>query len=287
LKKKKSQKDLVTAIILTYNEEKNVKNCLKSIYKIVDKIIVVDSFSSDKTLKICKKFKKIKIFQRKFKDQANQMNWVLKNVKIKTKWILRVDADEYFEKNSKKNFIKILNEKNNFNGIVLKRKIKFLGKIINYGLTSPHYTLRIWQNGKGFYPNVIMDEQVFIKGKTFVSNLIIIDENLKGFIIWLKKHIDYASREARQYLFGNQHFKIKDNSKSNKINKLKIYYKFPILIRPLLLFFYSYIYKRGFLSGYQGFIFYFFQNFVYRMLVDINIIALKLNVKKKCLKLEF
>lgn len=279
-KKIQFQNTSITAIILTYNEEINIKNCINSIKNIVNEIIVIDSFSSDRTLAICKKFKNVKIFQRRFENQADQMNWALRNIKINSQWVFRIDADEYLEKISNKNLIKLLTEKKNYNGIILKRKIKFLRKVINYGLTSPHYTLRLWKVAKGFYPNITMDEQVNVKGKVFVSDLIIIDNNLKGIFEWFKKHINYAKREANQYINGKNYVsKKKDRSKLNKINKINLYYNLPILIRPILLFLYSYIFKKGFLSGYQGLIFYFFQNLIYRILVDINIIILKLNKK--------
>ena len=98
IKKKNSSID-ITAIILTYNEERHIKRCILSIKKFVKKIIIVDSFSTDKTLEIAKKFK-VKIYKHKFINQAKQINWVLKTKKFHTNWILRIDADElrsYFE----------------------------------------------------------------------------------------------------------------------------------------------------------------------------------------------
>jgi hypothetical protein len=73
---------------------------------------------------------------------------------------------------------------------------------------------------------------------------------------------------------------------SKKKNKYTIYYKFPIIVRPLLLFLYSYFFRLGFLNGWQGFVFHFLQGFWYRLSVDLKILEIKKTMKKKKLTLE-
>ena len=265
----------ISAIILTYNEEIHIDRCIKALKGFVKEIIVIDSNSNDNTIKICK-HNKIRIYNNKFINQAKQMNWALKNVNIKSKWIFRIDADEIVEKNFFKKINGIIESKIDISGIIIERKIKFLNKIINYGLTSPHKTLRIWKNGTGKYQNINVDEQVAVIGKTVISKAIIIDHNLKNFSWWLKKHKDYAFREAESYFINKKKYNYKiitsnDTSKINQNKKFIIYYKLPIFIRPILLFIYSYFVRLGFLSGVRGLIFYFFQTLLYRMIVDIFI----------------
>ena len=125
-----------------------------------------------------------------------------------------------------------------------------------------------------------MDEQAVVKGRIAILDILIIDDNLKGLLYWIKKHINYSKKEAFEYIRNNKISFSIDYSKINKSNKIKIYYSFPIFLRPFLLFLYSYIYKLGFMTGLRGFIFYFFQNFLYRFLVDINIIKNKLRFNK-------
>ena len=263
----------ITAIILTFNEEIHIERCIKSIVNIVDNIIVIDSFSTDQTLKICKNFKNVKIYKRKFINQANQINWALKNLTINSNWILRIDADEYLTKYSRKFFKKKLIKNNNSDGIILTRKISFLNKIINYGSTSPHKSLRIWKNKRGKYDNSQVDEQVIVKGKISETDLVLIDDNLKGLYFWTIKHINYASREAYEYFRNSKKVKInKDPSKENKKYKFQIYYKLPLIIRPFLFFMYSYFYKLGFFAGVRGFLYYLIQTLLYRLLVDFFII---------------
>ena len=274
VKKKISTPDL-TAIILTHNEEKHIKRCILSIRKFVKKIIIIDSYSNDKTIQIAKKYK-AKIYKHKFVNQSKQINWGIKNIKFTTKWLLRIDADEIFTNKLKDKLIVKLNDnRKNYNGITINRKIRFLNKDINFGGVSPHKTLRIWRKNKGYCEDAWMDEQMLVKGKIIHINENLIDHNLNNLSWWINKHKLYAEREAKNYLLSKKNLKKKinlfDPSKINKYSKLKIYYNFPIYIRPFLLFVYNYFIKFGFLSGWQGLTFYFLQSFWFRLLVDINI----------------
>ena len=270
-----SQSD-ITMIILTFNEEAHIGRCINSVKDVVREIIIIDSYSSDNTLKICKKLN-VRVYQNKFISYGKQVNWVLKNINIKSKWIFRIDADEYVQKNSLTKITDIISNKKNISGIIIQRKIKFLNKIINYGLTSPHNTLRIWKTGKGIYPDIdTVDDQVEVKGSIYLSKAIIIDHNLKSFSDWLTKHRNYAIREGNSYYKEKINNKLlnKDLSKINKFKKFNIYYKLPIFIRPFILFVYSYFFKLGFLSGWQGLVFNFFQILWFRFLVDMEIFRL-------------
>ena len=84
----------ITTIILTFNEELHIERAIKSAKKISNQIFIVDSYSNDETLNICKKYQ-VEIIQNKFINQAKQFNWALKKLSIKNPWILKLDADEY------------------------------------------------------------------------------------------------------------------------------------------------------------------------------------------------
>ena len=290
IKKKNSSID-ITAIILTYNEERHIKRCILSIKKFVKKIIIVDSFSTDKTLEIAKKFK-VKVYKHKFINQAKQINWVLKTKKFHTNWILRIDADEYLTKKLKKEVKKNINTLNsNYDGISFNRVIKFLNKEIYYGGTSPHKTLRIWKNKKGKSEDVWMDEQIIVKGKVLHINQSLIDENLNELKWWKHKHRNYALREAINFYdnkkkkFHNKFEKKFNNVRKRKEFKEKIYYEFPIFLRPFLFFLYSIIFKLGIISGWQGLVFYYYQVLWFRLLVDIKIYQLNKMTKKQHISL--
>ena len=90
----KDMKLPLSVIILTYNEEKNIEGCLKSIYGWANEIFIVDSHSSDKTLETANKFTE-KIYQNRFESYAGQRNWALNNLPIAHDWVFFLDADEY------------------------------------------------------------------------------------------------------------------------------------------------------------------------------------------------
>ena len=88
----------ITAIILTYNEEKHIERCLLSIKEVVKRIVIIDSFSIDRTLEIAKKYN-IEILQNKWINYSKQLNWGIENANVETDWILRIDSDESVTKN--------------------------------------------------------------------------------------------------------------------------------------------------------------------------------------------
>ena len=84
----------ISVVILTFNEEIHIERCLKNITDWAGEIFIVDSYSTDKTLEIAKKYG-AQICQHPFQNQAEQFNWALDNLDIKNEWVLRLDADEY------------------------------------------------------------------------------------------------------------------------------------------------------------------------------------------------
>jgi len=84
----------LTVIVLTYNEELHLARCLESVRTLASEIVVVDSFSTDKTQEIARTFG-AKVTTHEFKNQADQFNWALDNVSLAGEWVLRLDADEY------------------------------------------------------------------------------------------------------------------------------------------------------------------------------------------------
>ena len=112
----------ITAIILTKNEEVNIARCINSITELADRIVVVDSGSTDKTLEIAKKMGAEIYCHEPFEHYAKQFNWALDNVGVQTKWIYRIDADEVVTDELKKEIINACAEHSDddVNGFVMK-----------------------------------------------------------------------------------------------------------------------------------------------------------------------
>ena len=71
---------ILSAVIITYNEEKNIARCIESVQDIADDIVIIDSFSTDNTKNICKKYN-VRFIEHKFKGHIQQKNWAITQVK--------------------------------------------------------------------------------------------------------------------------------------------------------------------------------------------------------------
>ena len=280
----------ISVIILTYNEEKHIERCIKSIKKYSDNIYIIDSYSTDNTIAISKSFNST-ILQNEFINQSKQFAWALDNIDFKTEWILRIDADEYLEENL---IIEIKNKLPNINkdivGINLKRKHMFMDKWIKFGGRYPLILLRLWRNGHGYIEDRWMDEHIMVEGgKTITLKNSFCDHNLNNLSFFINKHDWYAGREVVDILLDN--LKIRnDNKKLSTKNtsfnvslkrffKESFYNKLPIGLGPLLYFLYRYIFLLGFLDGKAGLIYHFLQGFWYRFLVESKLVEYKKVIK--------
>jgi len=269
----------ISVIILTYNEEIHLERVLKNIADWADEIFVVDSYSTDNTVQIAKRYG-CKIVQHPFENQAQQFNWALDNLDIKNDWILRLDADEYLTEELKEEIGEILFnmgtsdvpnidintrtsdvQKLEINGFYIKRRVYFMGRWIKHGGYYPIWFLRLFKKGKAKSEQRAMDEHiVLLEGRAERLKNDFIDDNKKGLSDWISKHNNYASREAADVLRGDYGTK-----------KKKIYYRLPLFCRAFLYFFYRYFIRLGFLDGKEGLIFHFLQGCWYRFLIDAKI----------------
>lgn len=276
----------ISVIILTYNEEANIGICLKNIVDLVGEIFVVDSYSTDRTLEIAKKYG-CKIFQHPFENQAQQFNWVLDNLDIKNEWILRLDADEYLTEELKKEIKEVLRNTKNYentkvNGFYIKRRVYFMGKWIKHGDYYPTWILRLFRKGKGRSEERKMDEHIILlegRAKKLANDFI--DDNKKNLEFWIDKHNKFSSREVeeitKQLTTNDQQLTTKLSGQTAQKRWLKenFYYRLPLFCRAFLYFIYRYFFRLGFLDGKEGLIFHFLQGFWYRFLVDAKFYEIK------------
>jgi glycosyltransferase involved in cell wall biosynthesis len=272
-----------SVIILTYNEEIHIERCIRSLLPIASNIFVVDSFSSDKTVEICKSLG-AKVYQNPWKNYADQFQWGLDNCPINTEWVMRMDADEYIEPDLVEEINAELSKvPEDINGLYIRRKYIFLERWVKHGATYPLNLLRIWRTGKGRIESRWMDEHIVLEGDAKTGQLAghIVDHNLNNTRWWVDKHNKYADREMIDILDKKyQLFPNDDSVKSEKkltqtkvvrLIKEKVYTVLPIFVRPLLYFLYRYFLRLGFLDGTSGFAFHFMQGYWYRSLVDLRV----------------
>lgn len=255
-------KSSIAVIILTYNEEKNIEKCLKSVTGWTQEILIVDSYSTDKTLEIANKYSAV-VIQHKFKNQADQFNWALDTLSIQSDWILKLDADEEILPELKEEIIKVLPKTSeSITGFYIKRRVFFMNRWIRHGGYYPFWFLRLWRKGKGRSEERKMDEHIILsEGRTEKLKNDFIDNNLNNLRHWIEKHKKYATREAED---------VKDGKHATN-NKRILYYRLPPFLRVVFYFLYRYFFKLGFLDGVRGTMYHFLHGFWYRWLVDAKI----------------
>ena len=280
----------ISAIVLTYNEEKKIDACLKSLSNFAEDIFVVDSFSSDRTTEIVRQYTS-KIFQHEFEDYGKQRNWALKNLPIKTEWILNLDADHRITHGLTQELENIFssNEQIKYNGFLIPRKTVFMEKWIKHGGHYPVYHAVLFKRDGGVCEETLYDQHFIVNGELkILKNDIedIVTESISSFI---SRHKKWALLEATSQILREKNKnidgRIKGNLFGNELEKRRyykgLYMKLPLFIRPLLYFMYRYFLKAGFLDGIQGLIFHFLQGFWFRFLVDIKIFEIKGKILRK------
>ena len=276
----------ISVIILTFNEEKQIERCITSAKDIVSNTFIIDSDSSDNTINIAESLRATCIRHSWEGNQAQQFNWGLENLPIKTEWVLRLDADEYLLPElveEIKNKLHAIPQ--NVNGVIFKRRHIFFNKWMKRGI-YPVKLLRLFRYKKAICEQRWMDEHiVLLEGKSVEFDNDFVDHNLNNLSRWIQKHNGYSIREAivlldiELNLINSSSVKGQLHEQAEaKRSKKKKYIKQPLFLRSFLYFIYRYIFKLGFLEGKEGFLWHFLQGWWYRTLVDAKIYE----IKKSC-----
>ncbi|OUR98773.1 glycosyl transferase [Halobacteriovorax marinus] len=225
----------ISAVIITFNEEHNIKRCLDSLQGVADEIVVVDSFSTDKTEAICKSFE-VKWLQNKFLGHIEQKNLALEHATFDH--VLSLDADEALDENLKAEILKI---KENFtaDGYYFNRLTHYVDQWIYRCGWYPDQKLRLLNKTKGSWsgsnPHDIISMKEGSRVQKISGNLLHYSyDSISDHVNQTNKFTTIAAKAA--YTKGTR--------SSN----------FKIISRPALKFFKDYFLKRGFLDGRYGFV---------------------------------
>ena len=278
-------------IILTFNEEQHLPRLLNSIAQLNAPIFILDSGSTDDTLKIAKSFS-ANVKYHPFENHPKQWDYALKNFEVQTPWIIGLDADQMVTPELLELLINFDDETyHNVEGIYFNRKNIFKGKWIKHGGYYPKYQLKMFRYGIGYSDlNENMDHRFIVTGNTTIwKKGHILEENLKENEIrfWIDKHNRYSD------LVANEEIERMENLRKQPIKpKLfgdpyqrtaylkSLWWKLPRFFRPFIYFTYRMTFQLGFLDGKTGILFHFLQGFWFRLIVDVKI-AEKLNQIRK------
>ncbi len=225
----------LSVVIITYNEEKNIGRCIDSVKGIADDIVVVDSFSTDKTEEICK-IKEARFVQHKFDGHIEQKNWAITQVNFP--YILSVDADEALSDELQRS-IRVIKSNWQKDGYYMNRLTNYCGKWIYHCGWYPDRKLRLWDSRRGKWKGVNPhDKYEMIEGDKATGFL-------KGDIL----HYSYDTLEDhyRQVEYFTN-ISSKEFFKEGKKSGSGMMY-----VAPVVKFVRDYIIKLGFLDGAPGF----------------------------------
>lgn len=223
----------LSVVIITYNEEINIGRCLESIKEIADDIVVVDSFSTDNTGRICQQYK-VNFIQTKWEGYSETKNFA--NTLAKYDWILSLDADEAISEELKKSILKI-KAGNNLMTCSFNRLTNYCGHWIKHCGWYPDTKTRIFDRKVSKWQGTIHEELNFPSAKSVVQ--------LTGDCL----HFSYYTLE--------QHYKQADKFTSLAAQDLYSQGKqvsfFKMAISPIVKFIRDYFINLGLLDGKAGF----------------------------------
>jgi glycosyltransferase involved in cell wall biosynthesis len=270
----------LTVVIITYNEEVNLPQALSSISNWAKKEIVVDSYSTDGTIKIANEYG-CNVVQHSFKNFAEQRNYALK-LGIDTEWVLFLDSDEWLPQATKDEICSVIESNPNENGFYVKHRMIWMGKWIRRGY-YPTWILRLFRYGKAWCEERGVNEHLLVDGSVGFLKSDFIHENRKGLSEWIEKHNGYARLEAEELLKraeGQSQHEIEAKWSGTPAERTRwlrhhIWEHMPPLVRPFFYFTFRYFLHGGFLDGREAFIYHFFQALWYPLLIDAKYLELK------------
>ena len=227
---------MLSAVIITFNEEKNIERCLTSLTGVVDEIVVVDSFSTDRTKEICLSFG-ARFIEHKFEGHIQQKNWAKEQAMHS--FVLSLDADEALDETLRKSILQIKTNPQK-HGYYLNRFTNYCGYWVKHCGWYPDRKLRLWYASKGKWGGMNPHDRFMLDAGDSQTGY------LKGNIL----HYSYYSIEEH-YKQANKFSTIAAQSYFSQGRRTN---RFLMLLKPVARFIRSYFLKLGFLDGKYGYI---------------------------------
>ena len=247
----------VSVMVFTLDEEVHMPACLDALAW-CDDIIVVDSFSTDRTRAICEQ-RGARFFQNRFLGFGQQRNWAIDNTSPKYPWILVLDADERVTPALVAEMAEVArNDPAHVGAFRLRRRFYMWGRWLRYSSLYPSWVVRLIHRDRVRYVDRGHAETQQVQGETQTLYGDLIDENLKGIDEWFDRQNRYAGKEARFEL----------DQERNGLRLGELFARDPLVRRAAIkrlawrlparghvYFLYSYFLRLGLLDGRPGFVF--------------------------------
>lgn len=223
----------ITGLIIAYNEEKHIGEVLKNI-DFVDEIIVVDSYSTDNTLKIIDAFPNVKVYQKKFEDFTSQRNYALELAS--NDWILFIDADERVTPELKEEILKTIRSQHTKAAYYFVRKFMYKSEPLHFSGWQTDKNYRLFRKSKASYVSErLVHETLQVNGESGVLKNKLIHYSFDDYDVYKGKMIKYGKLRAKELFL-----------KGRKPSYLLM------IVKPLYKFLYDYFIRLGILDGKKG-----------------------------------
>ena len=227
-------KEKISGAIITFNEEKNIQEVLEC-FDFCDEIVIVDSFSRDKTIEIATKNPKVKIIQNKFEDFTKQRNLAIDSVK--NDWILFLDGDERITPKLRQEIIDELNKTQKRDAYYFYRKFYFAGKAIHFSGTQTDKNFRLFRKSKcRFNEGKKVHEVLEVNGSIGILKNKLLHYSVTDYDSYKKKMIHYGELKGKELFM-----------------KGKRYHFMKQFLKSFFKFFKTYFLRLGILDGKEGF----------------------------------
>lgn len=246
----------ITPVILTHNEEANIGRCLDKLTWARD-VVVVDSLSSDNTIKIARSYKNVRLFERRFDSHENQWNYALVKTDIDTEWVMVLDADYILTDDLIKE-IRLTPPDDGIAGYWVHFTYAILGKELRSGIYPPNVVL--FRKDKGRYTQDGHTQRLVIDLPLASLTSRIIHDDRKPLNQWFHSQLRYQRIECKKLLNTSG----RDLSAFDRIRKL-------VFPAPFLIFAYVLFIRGSILDGWAGW-FYAFQRFAAELMLSLFIL---------------
>lgn len=257
----------VSVLIITFNEENTIETCLNSV-KWSDDIVILDSYSTDKTESIIKRFNNVRFYQRKFDDFSSQKNYGLHNIDLKNDWVFLIDADEICSADLGREIInKTANATGNVTSFVVSRKDYFCGKMMRCHF--PVWLERVVRPKEVIFTGIVHESLESCENQQSLKNPILHYPFAKGIHYWFERHNNYSTLMANMHSNNTnaQHFNELLSSNPGKRQKAMKHFFMYLPTMPIIYFLYKYVIKCGFLDGWKGLFFVLMETYYHFMVV--------------------
>lgn len=242
--------------ILTHNEEIDIAACIESA-QLSDDIIVVDSFSNDRTVEIAQRYP-VRVIQHTFESHGEQRTWMLRSILTKHEWVYILEADERMTPQLFRECLQAIKSPDNV-GYYAAERVMFMGRWIRHSTQYPRYQLRLLKKGQVWFSDYGHTEREVCLGATgFLQETYPHYTCSKGLSRWIEKHNRYSSDEAKETLSQLENGAVKwwdlffgDNEVARRRALKDLSLRLPC--RPLLRWLYMYFILGGIRDGKAGF----------------------------------